>query len=94
MTKRQGITVIASSNPEQLKGSKRLTGAVSTGNTYIRVAVTMTDFDTGVVFWSDVFEYSSVASLAIPAELAREIVAAIPIASEIQTAKRVAYVTR
>lgn len=94
LTKRHGITVIASSDPEQLKGSMRLTGAVSTGDTYVRVAVTMTDFDTGVVSWSDVFEHSRVASLAIPAELAREIIAAMPIAGEIPTPQRVAYVTR
>jgi TolB-like protein len=94
LTRRRGITVIASSDPEQLKGSLRLTGAVSAGDTFVRVAVTMVDFDTAVVAWSGVFQHSRVASLAVPAELAREIVAAIPIGGEIPAPERVSYVTR
>jgi TolB-like protein len=94
LTKRYDVTVISSSDPEQLEGSLRLTGAVSTGDAYIRVAVTLIDFDTGVVAWSHAFEQPRAASLAVPAKLAREIAAAIPLAGDTPAPQRAAYVTQ
>ncbi|MBT8096259.1 MAG: hypothetical protein KJO95_06060 [Gammaproteobacteria bacterium] len=73
-----GATVIASTQPTQLKGSMKLTGAVSTSDETIRVAVTMIDFDTGVVFWSGVFERPITESSQSSGKLAQAIVAAIP----------------
>lgn len=57
-----GITVIASSDPVQLKGSMSLAGAVSANETVVRVAVTMIDFDSGVVVWSTAFQWPRVES--------------------------------
>jgi len=94
LARQYGVTVIASSDPGHLKGSLRLTGAISADGSFVRVAVTMIDFDTGVVTWSDVFERPRAELLAMPAQLAREIVAAMPIAGGIPTPERVAYVTR
>ena len=74
-----GITVIASSDPAQLKGSMRLTGAVSTSDTVIRVAVTMIDFDSGVVAWSAAFQLPRAESDLSSAELAQQIAVALPL---------------
>jgi len=74
-----GVTVIASSDPAQLKGSMRLTGAVSASDTVIRVAVTMIDFDSGVVAWSAAFQLPRAESDMFSAELAQQIAAALPL---------------
>jgi len=94
LSKRYGITVIASNDPEQLKGSLRLTGAISTGESFVRVAVTMVDFDSGVVAWSEVFQQRRTKMLASPAELAREIAAAMPLSGDIPKPMRVANAAR
>lgn len=94
LSQQYGITVIASSDPDQLKGSLRLTGAVSTGEAYVRVAVTMIDFDSGAVTWSDVFEQRRKPKLAAPAELAQEIVAAMPISNDLPKPVRIAHASR
>lgn len=73
-----GATVIASDDPAQLRGSMKLTGAVSTGAEKVRVAVTMIEFDSGVVAWSGVFEWPLTQSFKSPGELAQSIVAALP----------------
>jgi len=94
LTTQHGVTVIASSNPEQLKGSLRLTGAVSMSDSFVRVAVTVIDFDTGIVAWSDVFELSRAGTLAAPAELAQQIVAAMLISADIPPPVRIARATQ
>ncbi|MGI9233299.1 MAG: hypothetical protein ACR2RD_06685 [Woeseiaceae bacterium] len=89
-----GVTVIASSDPEQLEGSLLLTGAVSMSDSFVRVAVTMVDFDSGVVTWSKVLELSRATMLSAPAELAQEIVAAMPISTDVAIAAEVVHATR
>jgi TolB-like protein len=86
-----GITVIDSSDPQQLKGSKRLTGTVSTTETVVRVAVTMTDFDSGVVAWSAVIEQPRAETLGATADLANEIAAALPVLGDLLTPGEVSY---
>lgn len=92
LTTQYAVTVIASSNPEQLKGSLRLTGAVSISDSFVRVAVTMIEFDTGIVAWSDVFELPRATSLAVPGELAQQIVTAMVHSTDIPTPVRIARV--
>lgn len=75
------ITVIASSNPAQLKGSVSLTGAVSTNKTLVRVAVTMTDFETGEVVWSAAFQRPRYGNSTLSSELAIQIAAALPVSN-------------
>jgi TolB-like protein len=77
-----GITVIASSDPAQLRGSMRLTGVVSASDTVIRVAVTMIDFDSGVVAWSAAFQQSRTESSASSAAIAEQIAAALSMLDE------------
>ena len=89
-----GITVIASSNPAQLQGSMSLTGAVSTSETSIRVAVTMIDFETGVVVWSAAYQRERAGSFIPYSELAREIVAALPLPDEESGSMRLANVVQ
>lgn len=72
-----GITVIASSKPAQLKDSVSLTGVVSANETVFRVTVTMTDFETGEVIWSTVFNQPRTDSYALSPEVAHQIVAAL-----------------
>ncbi len=86
-----GITVIDSSDPQQLKGSKRLTGTVSTTETAVRVAVTLTDFDSGVVAWSAVIEQPRAKTLGVTANLAQEIAAALPVPGELPIAGEVSH---
>lgn len=74
-----GVTVIASSNPAQLKGSMSLTGAVSANETAIRVAVTLIDFETGEVIWSAAFQQPRSESHTSSLWLADQIVAALPL---------------
>jgi len=94
LAQQYGITVIASSDPQQLRGSQRLTGAVSVNSTFVRVTVTMIDFDSGVVSWSHVFELPRARMLAAPAELAQEIVAAIALTADLPRPLRVTHATR
>ena len=84
-----GVTVIASSDPAQLKGSASLTGIVSVNMTHVRVAVTMIDFDTGVVAWSAAFQLPRAESDTSSAELAQQIAAALP--SPIEEAESVRF---
>ena len=93
LAQQYGITVIASSDPEQLKGSLRLTGSVSVNDTFVRVAVTMIDFDSGVVAWSDVIQQPLARAHASPSELAREIIAAMPVPYNALPAVGVAHAT-
>lgn len=72
------LTVIGSNDPEHLRGSQRLAGIVSATETTVRVAVTVTDFDSGVVSWSDVFELPQPVTHRTAAELAQQITAAMP----------------
>ena len=89
-----GITVIASSNPAQLQGSMSLSGAVSTSETAIRIAVTMIDFETGVVVWSAAFQRQRAGSLAPSSKLAHQIVAALPLPDEESGSMRLANVVQ
>jgi len=89
-----GITVIASSDPAQLKGSMRLTGAVSSNADMVRVAVTMVEFDSGVVEWSAAFQQPRMASDTSSLELANKIVATLPLPIEVSEAVRLANVVR
>jgi TolB-like protein len=89
-----GITVIASSNPAQLKGSMSLTGTVSANETVVRVAVTMIDFDSGVVVWSAAFQQPRTESYTSSSELAQQIVAALPMSHDTSEPVRLANVTR
>lgn len=73
-----GIMVIASSDPAQLKGSMRLIGCVSVSKNVVRVAVTMVDFDSGVVTWSAAFQQPRREDYASTAELAQQIATALP----------------
>lgn len=77
-----GITVIAPSDPAQLEGSARLTGTVSANKTLVRVAVTMIDFDSGIVTWSAAFQQLRRDGYASTAELAQQIAAALPMPDE------------
>lgn len=94
LSRQLGITVIAASNPDRLKGSMSLTGAASTNQTSMRVAVTLVDFDSGVIAWSDVFERPRADSLAAPAEIARDIVAALSAENLVPVPLRLADATR
>jgi len=89
-----GITVIASSNAAQLKGSMSLTGTVSANDTDVRVAVTMIDFDSGVVVWSAAFQQPRTESYRSSSEIAHQIVASLPLLNEDAEAVRLANVTR
>ena len=77
-----GVTVIGSSNPAQLQGSISLTGAVSANETVVRAAVTMVDFDSGVVVWSAAFQRPRAESYTSSSDLAHQIVAALPLPNE------------
>jgi len=77
-----GVTVIASTNAQQLKGSMSLTGAVTTSETLIRVAMTMVDFETGEVVWSAAFQRPRSGNSTLSSKLARQIVAALPLPHE------------
>lgn len=87
-----GVAVIDSSDPEHLRGSKRLTGTVSATAASVRITVTLIDFDSGVVAWSEAFEKPLALTHKTAAELAQEIVAAIPIPNDPLAAMRVANV--
>jgi len=89
-----GITVIASSDPAQLKGSMRLTGSVSANKNVVRVAVTMIDFDSGEVTWSAAFQQPRSAAHTSSADLAQQIVAAIPMPDEASDPVRYANVVQ
>ena len=89
-----GITVIGSSDPAQLKGSARLIGAVSTNENVVRIAVTMIDFDSGVVTWSAAFQQPRRAGYTSTAELAQQIVAALPMSHETTEPVRFANVAQ
>jgi TolB-like protein len=77
-----GITVIASSDPAQLKGSMKLAGAVSQSEKVVRVTVTMIEFDSGVVAWSAAFQLPRAERDTSSAELAQQITAAMPLPIE------------
>ena len=94
LRQQSGITVIGSSDPAQLKGGMRLTGAVSANNTMVRVAVTMIEFDSGVVVWSAAFQRPRSESYASSAELAHEIAVALPLQSEEAEPVRLANVVQ
>ena len=83
LTTHYGVTVIATNDPEQLEGSVRLTGAVSTNDSFVRIAVTMIDFDTGVIAWSDVFEVPREITAEALADVAHHIVMTMPIATKV-----------
>ena len=89
-----GITVIASSDPRLLKGSMRLTGSVSANKNVVRVAVTMIDFDSGVVTWSAAFQQPRRAGYTSTADLAQQIVAALPVSHEAPEPVRLANVAQ
>jgi TolB-like protein len=82
LRQQSGITVISSSDPAQLKGSMRLTGAVSANKTMVRVTVTMIDFDSGVVTWSAAFQQPHAESYTSSAELAHQIAMELPLMIE------------
>jgi TolB-like protein len=90
----QGLTVIDTNDPRQLKGSKRLTGTVSTSAKSVRIAVTMTDFDSSVVVWSTIVERPRGMMLAATADLAREIAATLPVPGELMTPDKVLYAAK
>ena len=94
LRQRFGITVIASSDPAQLKGSMSLTGAVSANASLVRVAATMTDFETGEVVWSAAFQRPRTGSDTSSSELARQIVAALPLPHEEAEPVRLANVVQ
>lgn len=89
-----GITVVASSDPAQLKGSVSLTGVVSANETVFRVTLTMIDFETGEVIWSTVFNQPRTESYALSSELAHHIVNALPLRNEGAAPARLANVTQ
>lgn len=92
LRQRPGITVIASSNPAQLKGSMSLTGVVSASETNVRVAVTMIDFETGVVVWSAAFQRPRAHGHVLSSELAHHIAAVLPFPNEDAALVRLANV--
>ena len=94
LRQRFGVTVIASSNPAQLKGSLSLTGAVSTNETAVRVAVTLIDFETGEVVWSEAFQRSREGSYTSSSEFAHQIAAALPLPTEEAEPVRMANVVQ
>jgi TolB-like protein len=94
LRQRYGVTVIASSNPAQLKGSMSLTGAVSANESVVRVAVTMIDFETGEVVWSAAFQQPRDPDDTSTSELAQQIVAALPLPREETEPVRLANVPR
>ena len=79
LRQQSGITVIGSSDPAQLRGSVRLSGAISVNNDLVRVAVTMIDFDTGEVVWSAAYQQPRTESYVSSSELARQIAASLPL---------------
>lgn len=89
-----GITVIASSDPAQLKGSVKLTGAVSVNKDFIRVAVTMIEFDTGEVIWSAAFQEPRAESYMSSSGLAQQIAASLPLPNDGNQTVRLANVSR
>ena len=89
-----GITVIGSSDPAQLRGSTRLTGAISVNKNFVRVAVTMIDFDTGVVVWSAAFQQPRTENDTPSSELAQQIAASLPLPNAEAGPVRLANVVR
>lgn len=83
------VTVIAPRAPYLTKDSLCLTGAVAVSETHVRVTATMIDDDVGAVTWSQVFERPRGDLLTAPAEFAREIVAALPLAKRARTGNAV-----
>lgn len=94
LRQQSGITVIGSSDPAQLKGSMRLTGAVSANKTMVRVAVTMIDFDSGVVTWSAAFQQPRAEGYTSSAELAHQIAMELPLHIEEANSVRLANVVQ
>ena len=86
--------VIASSDPGQLKGSMTLTGSVSATKNVVRVAVTMVEFDSGVVTWSAAFQQPRGEDYASPAELAQQIAAVLPLSFDATQPVSVANATQ
>lgn len=86
------VTVIGSSEPEHMRGAQRLTGAVSTTDASVRITVTMIDFDSGEIAWSQAFEKPHTLTYRSAAELAQEIVAALPRPGQEPAGLRVANV--
>ena len=76
-----GVTVIASRDPALLEGSMGLTGVVSVSGATFRVAVTMTDLDSGVVAWSAAFQQPRAERGTSSADIARQIVTSLPMLS-------------
>jgi adenylate cyclase len=94
LRQRYDVTVIASSNPAQLKDSISLTGAVSATETGVRVAATLIDFETGEVVWSAAFQRPRDPDDTSTSELASLIVAALPLPREKAEPVRFANVSR
>ena len=89
-----GIKVIATSNPEKLKGSMSLTGAVTMSEAVVRVAVTMVDFETGEVVWSAAFQRPRSGSSTLSSEFANQIAMALPLSTEEAGRVRFAHVVK
>ena len=79
LRQQSGIKVISSSDPAQLKGSVRLSGAISVNKDFVRVAVTMIDFDTGEVVWSAAYQEPRTESYVSSSGLAHQIAASLPL---------------
>ena len=91
LLRQPSIVVISPSDPDHLEGSLILAGAVSTDDTSVRVTVTVTENDSGVVAWSDVFERPLAATLSAPTVFAEAIVTALPLFNDAATIAELAY---
>ena len=73
------LTVIVPRGPLLSANSVSLTGSIAVDEEQVRVTVTLIDNDSDEVTWTKVFQHPKSDSLAISAEIAREIVLALPV---------------
>ena len=91
--KEAGVLVIASNETYLTDDAQILSGCVAIDENEVRVTVTMTNNEDGSITWSQVFQRPRTDSLLAPSNLARDIVAALPLPYRVSTTSRVRYAT-
>jgi len=80
------LTVIVPQKPFVTAGSVSLAGSIAVDEGSVRVTATLIDNDNGVVTWSNVIHRTKSDSLMMSAEIARDIVLALPLSLRVSRA--------
>ena len=93
LAKGTGFTVIAPRDPYLAINCLSLTGAVAVSDEHVRITVMVIDNNSGEVAWSQVFQPARTDSLTGPAEIAKQIIAALPAPYRVTDASEPDHVT-